>query len=108
MPLGVLLDIATSPASAPAAVDFTWLFVKMLAALGAVCVIAILVVRYLVPRMGVIKRFSGNRYMEILGRHSLDARRHLYIIKIGGRYALIGSSEHGVGLVMELKEEDLK
>lgn len=106
--LGVLLQIATSPASTEGAVDFTWLFVKMISALIVVCVLAIILLKYAVPRVGFFRKFSGGRYIEVLARQSLDQRKHLYVVKVGGRYSLIGASEHGVNLVMELRPEDVE
>ena len=105
--LGILLDIQTVPATGEGAVDFTWLFIKMISALIVVCVFAVVIMKYAVPKVGFLKKFSGGKYIEIITRQSLDQRKHLYIVKIGQRYALVGSSDHGVNLVMELKKEDV-
>lgn len=105
--LSLLLEIATVPPTGESAMDFTWLFVKMMGALVLVCVFAVVVLRYVVPRLGVFKKYSSNRYIEIIGRCHLDQKKHLYIVKVGSRYALIGASDHGVNLVMELKPGEL-
>lgn len=105
--LGLLLDISTSPATEPGAVDFTWLFLKMVIALAIVCFIAVVVLKYIAPRFGLFKRFAGGKYIEVIARHSLDQKKHLYLVKVGPRYALLGSSEHGVNMVMELKDGDV-
>jgi flagellar biosynthetic protein FliO len=105
--LGILLQIQTAPATGESAVDFTWLFIKMIGALIVVCILAVVIMKYAVPRTGFFRKFSGGRYIEIVARQSIDQRKHLYIIKIGERYALVGSSDHGVSLVMELKPEDV-
>ena len=104
---GLLLQIQTVPATGEGALDFTWLFIKMIAALIVVCIFAVVILKYVAPRMGLFKRFSGGKYIELIARQSLDQRKHLYVVRVGDRYALVGSSDHGVNLVMELKEEDV-
>lgn len=106
--LGILLQISTSPATEGSAVDFTWLFIKMMGALVVVCILAVVLLKYAIPRVGLFKRFAGGKYIEVMARHSLDQKKHLYLVKVGPRYALLGSSEHGVNLVMELKREDVE
>lgn len=105
--LGVLLEISTTPAAETSAADFTSLFVRMLIVLIVVCAAAVVVLKFLVPRMGLFKRFSSGRYIEIIARQGLEQKKFLYIVKIGSRYALVGTSDHGVNLLMELKREDV-
>jgi len=105
--LGILLDIATKPATGDGAIDFTWLFMKMMIVLIIVCVFAVVILKYVAPRIGLFKKINSNKYIEILGRRSLEHKKQLYIIKVGSRYALIGSSEHSVNLVMELDKKDV-
>lgn len=106
--LGILLQIPLSPVTESTAIDFTWLFVKMIIALVAVCLFAVLVLRYLVPKIGLFKRYSANRYVEIIARQPLDHRKNLYIIKVGQKYALVGASDQSVNMIMELKKEDVE
>jgi flagellar biosynthetic protein FliO len=106
--LGILLAIQTSPATGEGALDFTWLFIRMISALVVVCILAVIILKYAVPRIGFFKKYSGGKYIDVVARQNLDQRKHLYIIKVGERYALVGSSDHGVNLVMELKKEDIE
>lgn len=106
--LGMLLQITTAPATESTAVDFTMLFIKMMGALAIVCILAVVILKYAIPKIGVFKRFAGGKYIEVKARHSLDPKKQLYLVKVGPRYALLGASEHGVHLVMELKKEDVE
>ena len=106
--LGILLQIQTTPATGEGAVDFTWLFIKMISALIVVCILAVVILKYAVPRIGFFKKFSGGRYIEVIAKQSLDQRQHLYVVKVGKKYALVGSSDHGVNLVMELSANDVE
>lgn len=105
---GLLLDITTSPATEAGAVDFSFLFLKMMAALIVVCVLALVILKYVVPRMGYFRKFTAGRTISIVARQSLDHKNHLYIVRVGAKYALVGSSERGLKLIMELKKEDVE
>lgn len=106
--LATLMEIATAPATEAGAVDFTWLFIKMMGALFIVCILAVVILKYAVPRIGVFKKFAAGKYISVIARHSLDHRKHLYIVRVGSKYALLGSSERGVELIMELRPEDVE
>lgn len=96
----------TVPATDASAVDFTWLFVKMLFVLGIVTILAILILKYAVPHIGLMKRFQKGNYFRVMGRYQLEPRRSLYLITVGGKYFVIGSAEHGINLISELTEKE--
>ena len=106
--LALLAQIETVPATGETAVDFTWLFVKMLLVLGIVTVGAVLILKYAVPHIGVMKRFQQGRYFTVLGRYLLEPRKSLYLVNIGKRYLVIGVADHGISLVTEISEEEAK
>lgn len=98
----ILLQIPTEPATPLAAVDFTWLFVKMLLVLGIVTVAAILILKYAVPKMGVMKRFQLGGYFEVKGRYMLEPKKTLYLVRACNRYLVLGVSDHAINLVTEI------
>lgn len=104
--IAILAEVPTVPATDASAMDFTWLFLKMLLILGIVTVFAILVLKYAVPHMGVMRRFQRGNYFRVLGRYLLEPRRSLYLIEVGKRYLVIGVSDHGINLVTELSEKE--
>jgi len=104
----LLLQIESVPVTGDSAVDFTWLFVKMLMLLGIVSIIAILVLKFAVPHLGVMKRFQKGKYFQIMGRHVLEPRKSLYLVKMAKRYMVIGVADHGINLITELTEEEAK
>lgn len=104
----ILLDIATVPATHEGMVDFSWLFLKMIFALIIVCIVAIVILKYAVPRTGLLKKFTGGKYISIIARHSLDHRKHLFIIKVGSKYMLIGAADHGINLIRDLDARDIE
>lgn len=101
-----LLEIPTVAATPESTMDFTWLFIKMLLVLGIVTVAAILILKYAVPRIGIMKRFQRGRHFDVLGRHVLEPGKSLYLVKTGGRYLVIGAAESGINLLTELEEHD--
>ena len=109
--LTLLLQIPQVPVAAPtpsAAVDFSWLFLKMFLALGVVSILAILILKYLVPRLGFAKRLHGGKLFRVLSRLSLEQRKKLYLIQIAKRYLVIGTSESGIQMISEVPREDVE
>lgn len=78
---------------------------QALLALGAVCLIAWWVLRAL-GRQGVGRARSGR--IEVLERVPLDARRSLYLVRIGDRAWLVGAGDGASPtLLAELSPEAL-
>lgn len=105
--LQVLLQIATTEPTQGNAVDFTWLFVKMLLVLGIVTVAAILILKYAVPRIGIMKRFHHGKHFRVMGRHVLEPGKSLYLVHTGDKYLVLGVAENGISLITELAEKDV-
>ena len=79
------------------------LFVMLLqtvVALAFVCGLAYFIFRWLLPRLNVAR--AGGGMVRIVERAGLDARSHLYVIEVAGRWLLVSSSQAGVQLVSEL------
>lgn len=104
----LFLQIDTVPATSSSTVDFTWLFIKMLLVLGIVSVSAVLILKYAVPHLGVMKRFQQGRYFTVLGRYVLEPRKALYLVNVGKRYLVIGTADHAISLITEISEEEAK
>ena len=99
-------SIVTEAATEVDAIDFTWLFIKMVLVLVVVCVAAIIFLKYVLPRLGVTGASQRGRYFSILGRCRLETRKSLYMVEVGGRYFVIGCADHGINLVAELSQEE--
>ncbi len=104
--LCVLAEIQTVPVTSDNAVDFTWLFLKMILVLGIVSILAVLILKYAVPHLGLMKRFQKGNYFNVLGRYQLEPRRALYLVEVGGRYLVLGVADHGVNLITEISEKE--
>jgi flagellar protein FliO/FliZ len=76
-----------------------WMLVQTIFMLAFICALAYIVIR-------LLKRFGGapasGNLVEIIDRVALDQRKGLYVIKVTGRYLLLGTSENGVQLIGEL------
>lgn len=101
-------EVPTVPASPATAMDFTWLFVKMLLLLAIVCIVAILLLKFGAPRLPIFRKMASSGFAKILARQSIDQRKHLYLVRIGKRYLVIGSADHAINLLAELSPEDAK
>ena len=102
--LAILLAIPTEPATSSSAVDFTWLFIKMLLVLAIVSIAAVLILKYAVPHVG--KSLHKGQYFHVLGRYTLEPKKSLYLVNVGKRYLVIGTAEHGINLITEVSREE--
>lgn len=83
--------------------SFLLMLLQTFIALGIVCGLAVLIFRYVLPRLHTMR--ASNSMVRIVDRTALDARKSLYVIEIAGRWMLVGSSEAGVQLISELDAE---
>lgn len=84
-------------------VDFTWLFIKTLLAMIVVIALAVVALRFLLPRLTLNRQIKGKTPFKILDRLPLDAKKGVYVVEVEGRRLLLGASENYVGLITELE-----
>ena len=99
--------VLTEPATHAGAVDFTWMFIKMLGLLGLVSMLALITLKFAVPRTGLMKRFKRGGRMSIIERMPLEPRKSVYLISACERYFVIGTSEHGISLISEIDKTSI-
>lgn len=90
----------TQPIPTVGWLDIIWLLVQTAIALGIVCGLAILIFRYILPRLNVVS--FNKSIVHVVDGTSLDARKRLIVVEVAGKYMLLASSESGVQLVSEL------
>jgi flagellar biogenesis protein FliO len=90
----------TQPVPTVGWLDILWLLVQTAIALGIVCGLAILIFRYILPRLNVVS--FNKSIVHVVDGTSLDARKRLIVVEVAGKYMLLASSESGVQLVSEL------
>lgn len=95
--------VATEPVGRSSAVDFSFLFVKMIAALVVACVLAVLVLKYAVPKLSFIKKSPENDRIKILSRVALGQKQHLYLVKVDDKCILLGATDHGVRKIIDME-----
>jgi flagellar biosynthetic protein FliO len=84
--------------------NYIGLLVQTLVALAAVCSLAYLIFRVVLPRLQVGQNSGG--MIRVVERVGVDAKRSLLVVEVAGKWLLVGVSESGVQLVSELKETD--
>ena len=80
--------------------NFFLMMLQTFVALGAVCGLAYVIFRWVLPRLAVTRSAGG--MVRVVDRVGLDARKSLYVIEVAGRWLLVASSESGVQLLSEL------
>lgn len=86
--------------AAPAAGGYGELALTALLVLVVVCVVLLVVARYAGRWLG--GRRDGDALVKVRARVPLEPRRALYVIEVGGRTLLVGSSEGGISVLSEL------
>ena len=89
-------------------VDFTWLFIKMMVVLIVICVAAVLVLKYAIPRWGFLQKMAKGRLIRVLSRTSLGTRQQAWVIGVGSRYFLVGTGPSGLSCLAELSAKDVE
>lgn len=93
--------------SGAAGASYGELLMTSLAVLGAVCVAAFVVVRW-VGRWGLAGRTRGGEVMGVVARLALEPRRSLYVVEVAGKTLLVGTSEMGLSVLSELDGDAVK
>ncbi len=106
--LTLLSAVQTAPATSESAVDFTWLFIKMIFVLGFVSVLALLILKYGMPRTAFYKRFRQGSICKVKARQALEPRKMLYLVELGKRYLVLGVTDHAINTIAELSEGEAK
>lgn len=102
-------DEGTATEFGKGSVDFTWLFLKTMLAMLVVISLAVVSLRFFLPRLTWNRQIKGRTSFKILDRIPLDTKKGLYVVEVEGRRLLLGASEHHVGLITELEniEEEI-
>jgi len=86
--------------------DILWLLIQTAIALAIVCGLAILIFRYILPRLNAVS--FNESIVKVVDGTSLDARKRLIIVEAAGKYLLLGVSENGINLVSELDGDSVE
>lgn len=86
--------------------DFTWLFMKVMFALLVVCLIAFVVLKYVLPRASFVRR-AADSDVEIIERFTLEPKKNLYILKVATKYLLVGTTENSIRSLLELDAKEI-
>ena len=107
--LGILAaEMETVQATPSSAIDFTWLFVKMLLVLAIICAGAVVVLKFIAPRTRFMRRLTRGGFAKVLQRQALEHGKQLYLVEMGKRYFVNGTSDHGINPIAELSQDDLR
>lgn len=93
---------AAAPASAPVGEGYgelLWMSIGLLAAIGVIAVVAV----RLFGGGRRLGRGGGGGLLEVIARQPLEPRRSLYVVRVGERRLLVGTSELGVTMLTELE-----
>jgi flagellar biogenesis protein FliO len=100
---------AGGTAGIPRERTFTEAFIQMVLYLGAICLLAYLVLGKVLPRfLRIDPPIAQRRIVQVVDRLPIDQRRSIMVLKIGDLYFLVGSSEHGIGLLSRLEPDEVE
>jgi flagellar protein FliO/FliZ len=95
------------PGNGAAGASYGDLLVTSLLVLGAVCIAAFVVVR-LAGRLLATGRSRGAHLLDVVARLPLEPRRSLYVVEVAGKTLLVGTSEMGLSVLVELDRDEVR
>lgn len=96
-----IILLATIPDD-PAFSSFGTMFLNTVLVTVLVVGLALLILRFLLPRLGGMRRNKTSR-IQIEDYQALDARRAVYILNIAGKRVAVGATEHSVNRLCDLE-----
>jgi flagellar biogenesis protein FliO len=97
---------AMAAAEMPTLTSGSWLdYVRLMLVLGGILILALLTVRYWLPRMARLKALSSGP-IQVLAQFPLEPRKTLYVVRAGRETILLASSEAGVQFMTALDPAD--
>lgn len=87
--------------------SFGWLLVKTLVAMGVILGLIFVLFRYLVPKMQM-GRLNQGSHIQIVERVGLEPRKNLYVVRVGKKNILVGTTEQSISNLVDLNESDLE
>lgn len=82
--------------------SFAPLFLKTVIATILILILAIVAIRYLIPRLTGHRR-NQNSTIKVLDAQPLDARKMIYIVSIENKKVALGVTEHQVTKLCDLE-----
>jgi flagellar protein FliO/FliZ len=80
---------------------YGWLLFETLVALAAVCLLALVALRWGLRRLGVPGNTEGGR-IRVLERVAIDPRRSLLLIEVGGKVLLVGAGDGPMAVLADI------
>jgi len=84
--------------------DYGMMLIKMIVALGLVCLLAYAILRWGVGRLAGAR--LGGEQMRVLGRLAIAPKRTILVVQVGPKFLVLGSSETEISLLSELSAEN--
>jgi flagellar biogenesis protein FliO len=80
-------------------------YARTLLVLGGICVLALVAVKVVFPRLAGSATSSSN-LIQVFARYPLEPRKTLYLVRAGTTVVLLASSADSIHLMTTLKPED--
>ena len=80
-------------------------YARTLLVLGGICVLALVAVKVVLPRLTGSTAASSN-HIQVFARYPLEPRKTLYLVRAGKTVVFLASSAESVQLMTTLKAED--
>lgn len=109
--LFLLLQLETNPQQPDLNVigdtwSLTMMVLKMCLTLGAVCILAFLVLRYGLPKLTGLQPQGG--LVRVVTRFPLEPQKSLYIVEVAGKSLLLGVTSDRIDLLTQLDSEQIE
>lgn len=100
----MILLIAQSVADT-SSLSYGWLFAKMVSAMVIIIVLALVTIKYVLPRMIRMQRKADSR-IQILDYQPLEQRKVVYLLKIDDKKVALAMTDQGAAKLCEWDNQD--
>ncbi len=94
------MPVAFADTSATPEFGYGALLLRMVIGLGAVCLIAVLALKYGLARFAPAANDSGK--LEVIDRLSLEPRRSIVVVRVAGQAVVVGMSDAGMQTLAQM------
>ncbi len=106
--VGQPMDALQPTMASPSILGDNWtlflMVLKMCLMLGAICLLAFVTLRYVLPRLAGLPT-SAVRIMKVVARFPLEPHKSLYIVEVTGKHLLLGVTQERIEVLSELNAE---
>jgi flagellar protein FliO/FliZ len=101
----IIAQVDSMPTDSSSELSYGWLLFRTIIAMAIVLAMAVLFIKYILPKLNQSKWSRESSYITIVEKVPIDAKKSLYIAEVGNEKILLGATDHQINFISKVKEE---